>query len=271
MNIAAVICVRDDHQYLEGCLSHLIRNGVSYAIIDNGLSDESLELLARPHIRKNLVAFARLPFTGVSDLERRLEMKEEVIGGLGADWIIHLDADEVMESYREGESLADAIARIDSEGWNVVNFEEYVFLPVDQPYRPGPEPQPLCCYYPFALTGAPRLMRARKKSAALSMLSPPGVSVGAGHLLFGPEVKIAPEWFALRHYIVRDQDHAYAKYTTRTFAPAALAKGWHSNRVGFPAQAFTFPAAGALRRLPHPLSRAFDRSEPKTTHYWQWA
>ena len=37
MDIVAIICVREDQEYLTNCLVHLIKNDVSYAIIDNGM------------------------------------------------------------------------------------------------------------------------------------------------------------------------------------------------------------------------------------------
>jgi hypothetical protein len=271
MDVVAIVCIREDEEYVAGCLSHLIENGVQYAIIDNGLGDASRELLAQARYRKHLVAFAELPFSGAFELDRQIEKKEEVISRLRADWVIHLDADEIMESHVEGESLADAIARIDAQGWTVINFEEYVFLPVDGPYRPGPRlPQPLCSYYYFRPTPGPRLMRARKNSPGLSMTPSSREASAGGHLVFGSEVKLAPESFALRHYIVRDQDHAYRKYVGRQFAAIELERGWHRNRVGHPQAAYAFPDPASLRRLPRAASRAFDRSDPKSTHYWEW-
>jgi hypothetical protein len=269
MDIAAIICVRGDEDYFANCLSHLIQNGVRYAVIDNGLCASSRALLAEARFRKHLVAFAELPFTGAFELDRQLEKKEQVISQLRADWIIHLDADEIMESHTDGETLAEAITRIDAQGWNVINFEEYVFLPVDGPYRPGPAAQPLRFYYYFRPLPGPRLMRARKHNAGLSMTSPDQDHAG-GHLLFGAEAKVAPESFALRHYIVRDQEHAFQKYMGRQFSPIELERGWHRNRVGHPRQAYALPDAGSLRRLEHAGSRAFDRSDPKSTHYWEW-
>ena len=270
MDITAIICIREDDDYVANCLSHLIDNDVHYAIIDNGLSDASRELLATSRFRSRLVDLTELPFTGEFELNRQIETKEEIISRLGADWVIHLDVDEIMESHVDGETLAEAIARVDAQGWTVVNFEEYVFLPVDEPYRPGPDRQPLRCYYYFRPWSGPRLMRARKKDAGLTMVSPAGVPFGAGHALFGGEARVAPESFALRHYIVRNQEHALAKYPGRRFASSELDRGWHHSRVGHPAGAYGLPDARALRQLPHADARTFDRSDPKSTHYWQW-
>jgi len=42
----------------------------------------------------------------------------EIIRKLHTDWVVHLDADEVMHSYRKGETLNEALSRLDAEGWN---------------------------------------------------------------------------------------------------------------------------------------------------------
>ncbi len=270
LQAVAVICVRDDDPYLESCLRHLLAHGVDYAVIDNGMSAESRALLQRAPFRDRLRDVRRLPFTGVFELERQIEAKERVFETIEADWLIHLDVDEAMHAYAEGERLIDSIARIDELGFNVINFDEYVFLPVDQAYQPGACPQPLTAYYLFKPGAKPRLMRARRKSANLSM-APSGLdSTAAGHVVYGEGLRLAPEAFVLRHYIVRSQDHARRKYTERVYAETELRRGWHANRTGRPAEAFEFPPPEALERLPSAASHALDRSHPRRTHYWDW-
>jgi hypothetical protein len=106
-------------------------------------------------------------------------------------------------------------------------------------------------------------MRARRTDITISHVE------GAGHVFSG-DYKLAEETMALRHYVVRDQEHAYQKYTGRKFPADELAIGWHTNRHGQPRQSFTFPPAHALKALSTPDSRDFDRSAPFKTHYWQW-
>ena len=84
------------------------------------------------------------------------------------------------------------------------------------------------------------------------------------------ELQLAAETFVLRHYIFRDQDHARRKYTDRVYAEGEPRRGWHTNRVGRPAAVFDFPPPQPLRRRPSAGSHAFDRSDPKRTHYWDW-
>ncbi len=266
----AVICIHRGGGYVESCLRHLIDNGVDYAVIDNGMDADCRALLERPAYRRSLVDLHTLPFHGVFELERQIEAKERMFEALDADWLIHLDVDETMHAYVEGERLIDSIARIDAAGFNVINFDEYVFLPVDTDYAPGAAPQPLTCYYLFDPGEGPRLMRARRKSAGLSMVPPDQAPAAAGHLVFGSGLALAPESFVLRHYIVRDQAHAGVKYTRRVFSQAELSRGWHGNRAGRPKAAFDFPSAAALKRLSSPDARDFDRSDPKRQHYWDW-
>ncbi len=263
LRAVAAICLRDDDAYLESCLKHLIAHGVDYAILDNGMGPEGLAMLDRPPYREGLCELQSLPFTGAFELERQIEAKQRLFETLDADWLIHLDVDEAMHAYAEGERLIDSLARVDAAGFNVVNFDEYVFLPADRAFEPGAWPQPLTAYYLFDPGGA-RLMRAWRKAAGLGLA--PG---GAGHFLSGGQVRPAPEHFVLRHYMFRDQAHARQKYTRRVFAEAELAQGWHGNRVGYGEPAFDFPPLAALKRLPHPSSRAFDRSDPWRRHYWE--
>ena len=270
LRAGAAICLREDGAYLESCLLHLISNGIDYAILDNGMDAQARALLARAPFKDALLAVEPLPFHGSFELKRQIDAKEALFERLDVDWLIHLDVDEMMHAYAPGERLVESLSRLDAAGFNAVDFDEFVFLPVERDFDPGSAVQPICTYYLFQPTAGPRLMRARKKSAGLTMAPAASGAETNGHRLFGEGLKLAPERFALRHYIVRDQEHARRKYADRVFAEAELAWGWHSNRTGYASEAFTFPQAAALRRLPDPASRAFDLSDPKTVHYWQW-
>jgi glycosyltransferase involved in cell wall biosynthesis len=261
--VTAVLGIRNEEAYLANCLRHLIRNGLRFAIIDNGSTDASAEIYRDREFAANLVAAIELPFGRAFSLAEQLRRKMELIDAIDTDWVIHLDADEVMHSYRPAETLSEAVSRLDAEGWNVVNFDEFVFLPVEHDYMPdAPGHQPMDRYY-FFEPSAPRLMRAWRKASGCSPLE------NAGHTLVGPDLRIAPEHLALRHYIFRNQEHAFAKYISRTFAPDEIARGWHSNRVNQPHASFLFPPPTTLKRLAFPADRHLDRSDPWSRHYWQ--
>jgi hypothetical protein len=261
--VTAILAIRNEEAYLANCLRHLVRNGINFVIIDNGSSDASTEIYRRREFASYLVDVQELPFLGAFYLAEQLRHKMMIVDAINTDWVIHLDADEVMHPYRQGESLNEALCRLDAEGWNVVNFDEFVFLPVEDGYvSEAPEHQPMSLYY-FFQPYVPRLMRAWRKIGGFSMVE------HGGHSLVGADIRLAPEYLALRHYIVRNQVHAFGKYTTRTFASNEIALGWHGNRVAQPAQAFLLPPAALLKRLSKPDHYDLDRSDPWTMHYWR--
>lgn len=263
MKVTAILAIRNEAAYLANCLRHLVRNSIDFVVIDNGSTDDSPEIYRRREFAANLVAVEELSYHGVFSLAEQLRKKLQIAEILDTDWIIHLDADEIMHSYREGESLNAAFCRLDADNWNVVNFDEFVFLPTETDYVADTTAhyQPLHHYYYFS-PQTPRLMRAWRKTGSLSM-----VETG-GHLLIGDGIRLAPEHFALRHYIVRNQEHAFTKYTTRAFAAEELVLGWHHARAQAPANAFVLPPAAVLKRLADAGQRSLDRSEPWTAHYW---
>lgn len=261
MIVMAFLAIRNEELYLLNCLRHLVKNDIYFTIIDNQSCDASSEIYRRREFAGHLAGVGELPYHGAFSLTDQLQRKMTMIREAEADWVIHLDADEIMHSYRSGESLHDAVARVDKDGWNVIDFDEFVFLPIDQCYLPEAlGEQPMRLYY-FHQPFAPRLMRAWRKTSELSLTS-------GGHLLEGRDIRIAPERFALRHYMFRDQQHAFDKYAMRRFAAEDIARGWHVRRIGQPVEAFRFPGAERLRTLSGPEDRNLDRSDPWRAHYW---
>jgi glycosyltransferase involved in cell wall biosynthesis len=265
ISATAVIASRNDGAYLGCCLRNLVENDISFVVIDNDSTDGSSEICRRSEFAGHLVDVVDLEYEGAFSLSRQLEKKMEIVGSIESDWVIHLDVDEVLHPYQDGVSLRQALDRIDAAGWTVVNCDEFVFLPVDQDYVPDlAGPQPLLHYY-FFEPSRPRLMRAWRRTSNLSLLA------SGGHLLAGSDVRLAPETMALRHYIVRNQEHAFRKYANRMFASEDLAMGWHRARMNNRPDAFLFPPAEALKRLEAPDARDLDRSDPWHVHYWMRA
>lgn len=260
--VVAVMAVRNERPYLGNCLDHLIDHGVSYFILDNESDDGGLDLLRQPRYARNLVGLATHPFDGTFDWRGLLSRLDDLVPQLDADWAILTSPDEILHPYTE-ESLTEAITRLDAAGFDVVNFDEFVFLPIDADYVPGRAgPQPLHLYY-FFEPAPRRLMRARRVSLELGWLK------SGGHRLKG-KAKLADETFALRHYIFRSQEHALAKYATRVFRDDELKHGWHGNRYRKPADRFLFPPSAMLERLADPGSRQLSRQRPRRRHYWEW-
>ena len=264
MRITAILAVCNERPYLGNCLSHLIDNGLDYFVIDNGSEDGTRELLQEVPFADRLAGYSYVPYPGFFDWSGLLRAREAAAQTLDSDWIVFVSADEILHSNTGGETLAEAIRRVDALGDQVINFDEFVFLPVDHDYVPDrPEGQPLEFYY-FFQPYRPRLMRARRRELAVSNLG------HGGHLFEGEPFRLHPESFALRHYIFRDQAHARRKYPERVFSADEVSKGWHHNRAAKPAAGFAFPPLEELQRVTPASSRNLRRDAPRPRHYWEW-
>ena len=263
MHVTAILAVRNERPYLGNCLRHLVENGLDFIVIDNGSTDGTRELLRQAPFSQRLVDYRHHPYEGAFDWTGLMRAREAAASDCGADWVLFVSADEIMHSYVPGETLVDGISRLAAAGADVIDFNEFVFLPVDHDYQvDAPGPQPLQCYY-FFEPSRPRLMRARRRSLRVSHVGQ------GGHVLEGAEFRLAEESFALRHYLFRDQAHAVAKYTGRVFRQDELERGWHRNRSGIDAGRFAFPPAESLHRLGSPGDRDLRRDQPRRIHYWE--
>lgn len=259
---AAVLCVHDEAPHLRRCLGDFVNQGIDVAVIDHGSTDGSGAIL-REFVGRGLVRLASLPWEGVYDQSAQLAAKAEMIAGLEHDWVIHADADEWMHTRKSGESLLQGIARLASGGFNVINFDEFVFLP-DPAGGEAPDLKHDSLHYYFFEPRPLRLMRAWRRDAGFDNIA------SGGHVLSGEGLRVAPESFVLRHYMVRSQAHAVEKYANRTFATGDLERGWHHNRVGLDAARLRLPGREALRQLARWDDAALDRGDPRTLHYWDW-
>ena len=234
------------------------------AILDNESSDASFELYAALR-NKPVIRVHSIPYRGSVCLTERLEAKRDLCAELDHDWVIHHDADEILEHCKPGRTLRDAVEEADAAGHNVLNFDEFVFVPeLGSDYSDGTYYSRLLRYY-FFEPGKCRLNRAWKRTAQVSNLS------SGGHCMQGSDLSISPVNHILRHYIVLSQRHALEKYLHIKFDPAGLAKGWHGNRLNFTESKLRLPEHSEwLFRLPQYDSKEFCRDRPCAKHFWQW-
>ena len=168
-------------------------------------------------------------------------------------------------SPNEGETLASALFRVEAEGFNCVNFSEFVFVPRPSEDFVGTDYRRRMLTYYFFEPARPRLMRAWKRG-----VEGENISTG-GHWVVGKDVRIYPVDFILRHYICLSLEDACAKYLTRRYADKEVNDmGWHGNRLNLNRDRLLMKEAEGLRRLSAWDSRAFDRSAPMKKHYWEW-
>jgi glycosyltransferase involved in cell wall biosynthesis len=261
MKIVATICVRNELAYLREVIPYLKNEKIDVILIDNESTDDTLDVVSGGEFT-NIQHVEIVPFDGRFNLSAQLNAKATAIENVDADWIIHQDADEILQSPTEWGGLRRHIELADSQGFNVLNFNEIVLLPanpkVDDFIRNNSnyyffEPKPL------------RLMRAWKKAAKLVN------SRSGGHVLDG-DVAIYPEPMLLKHFIVRSQQHAFEKYLGRIFSSNDLEKGWHGNRLNFNENNLIIPTCGPdLHSLDDPKQTPAKLPRSTKAHFWEWS
>ena len=263
LGIVAILCVRNESLHIGPAIEGFVSQSIDVVLIDHDSTDDTLQR-AEAFRGRGLIGIERLEWTGSFSLSEQLRAKQRVIGSLETDWLIHADADEWLQAPARFEDLRHGIETADGEGFNCINFDEFVFLPLagesfeERNYR-----SQMQRYYFFA-PKPQRRMRAWRKDAEMRNLE------SAGDTLQGAEIRVFPENFVLRHYIVLSAAHAAGKYLNRPFSNEDLERGWHRSRRQISPESLSLPGAQDLLRLDTVESRMFDRSQPQRHHFWDW-
>jgi glycosyltransferase involved in cell wall biosynthesis len=264
VSICAVIAVRNEAHYLRILLPLLSSQGIDVVIIDNDSTDDSQDVFA-DHSQNSIIAIERLPYPGYFSLVEQLEAKKQVYAKLKHDWVIHLDADEILEHHSPGFSLRNAIQEAHDEGYNALNFDEFVFLPEPElDYSAKNFYQEILRYYYFRSNANQRNIVWRREMPFDTM-------TGAGHRLYGDGLSVYPVNHIMRHYIALSSQHAKLKYLNRVFDPREVKRGWHRNRLHVTEDDLAIPHNSQfLFRLSTFDSKEFRKDLPASRHYWEW-
>ncbi len=260
MRVVAVLATYNEELFIAGCLEHLFGQGVEVYLIDNCSTDTTLAIAER-YRGRGLIDIETFPREGVYSWRRILERKEQIAGTLDADWLMHVDADEIHLAPPTARTLAEAFAEADRQGYNAVKFQEFTFIPT----RESPDhehthfQQTMRFYYPFA-PPFPHLRRAWKKQTA-----PVDLATSGGHEIRFPGLRSCPNLFRMRHYLFLSVSHAERKYVMKHYDAAEVESGWHTWRVQIQAAQIALPPGVELR--PYRGDDLLDASDPRHRHY----
>lgn len=257
--VVAMIATYNEERFIAGCLEHLFNQGVEVYLIDNCSTDRTTEIAER-YRESGLLGMETLPRAEKFDLSEQLRRKEELAATFEADWIMHVDADEVHLPPRSDQTLAQAFAEVEAAGYNAVDFQEFTFLPTEEsPDHDHSEYQStMRWYYPFT-PFSPRLMRAWRQQSV-----PVSLSRYGGHKIDFPGMKLWPEKFPMKHYLFLSAPHILNKYAERNFDRAEVRRGWHGWRARLEAQGIRLPSQAELR-FQEPEGE-LDASNPREHH-----
>jgi glycosyltransferase involved in cell wall biosynthesis len=258
LRVVALLAVYNEQRFIGHCLEHLRVHGVDAYLIDNDSTDKTVEIAER-YRGRGLIGIESFPREGTYEWGALLRRKEELAGEIDADWLIHLDADEIRLPPSRGELLSDALARVDREGYNAVNFMEFTFVPTrEDPDHDHPRfEQTLRTYYPFLPIPVHRLTAWKAGPVELAW--------SGGHRARFPNLRMWPQPFPMKHYLFLSVAHAEEKYANRSYAQHEVDGGWHGWRARVTAaQVARLPSRSELR-----VSRDdddLDASQPRERH-----
>ncbi len=259
MRLTAIIAARNEALYINRCCQHLAAQGIEFAVIDNGSTDDT-RAIVESFKGRGLRCVVDHPYPDFYDWTGLLERKEQLARELDSDWFMHLDADEIPEPPQRNQSLISGLTAADSEGYTAVNFDEFVFIPAtaDERHEGGDYVQSMCRYF-FFEPCKNRLIRAWRSAPDIELSS------SGGHAATFSNRRIYPQNFVLRHYITLSMDHLLRKYLgERTYAAAEVAKGWHSWRPRLADELVRVPPDEELYDIR--TDQGWNRSRPCAKH-----
>lgn len=260
MRIIAILAAYNEERFIKTCLENLFRQGVEVYLCDNESTDQTVPI-AESYRHDGLIGFETIPQGKVYRWKAILERKEQLAATLDADWFMHADPDEMRLPPRSDITLAKAFAGADAQGYNAVNFMEFTFTPTrESPDHDHPEFQKtMRWYYPF-LPSFPHRLNAWKKQPV-----PVELAWAGGHRVRFPGLRMYPESFRMRHYLLLSKAHAIRKYVQRHYDPVLVAQGWDGWRASLKPEMIKFPPQRELRT--YLSDDQLDASDPRTTHY----
>jgi len=260
MKVLAILAAYNEERFLAGLIEHLRAHGVGVHLIDNGSTDATGRI-ARGYLGNGVVAIEDFPRDGSYRWDSILARKAALASSADADWVMHVDADEIHLPPSGRGTLAEAFQRAEDEGYNAVNFQEFTFLPTaEEPDHDHPRfRETMRRYYPFC-PFSPHLVRAWKRQP-----EPVSLAESGGHQVSFPEQRIYPERFPMLHYLLLGARHLTEKYAERRYDPSEVARGWHGWRARVRPGLLRLPPDSELR--PFTSVEELDASSPRLRHY----
>ena len=265
MRLVALIASYNERRFIGPCLEHLHEQGIESYLIDDGSTDETVEI-AEGFLDRGLIGIERLAREGFYDWRALLRRKEELAAEFAAegeaDWLLHLDPDEMRLPPPGAATLAEALTAVDRAGCNAVNFLECTFVPSrEEPDHDHADFQrTLRTYYAFC-PSFPHQLKAWKTADAPR----PNLVAKGGHLVAFRGLRMYPESFPMKHYLFLSVPHAVEKYVERRYSPAEVERGWHGWRATLRAEDIQLPSRSELR-VAEP-GEELDMSRPRQRHF----
>lgn len=219
----------------EDCIAEVVRNfinqGIRVHVIDNWSTDSTWDILSAASKDSTLLNLERYPSEPDNqyDWHGILQRKEQIAAAqpIGT-WILHTDADEIRVSPWPQVRLIDAIAAVDSMGYNAIDYTVLDFrFTNNDPVNQTRSLEDRLCLFEFGRRGGHFSQIKTWKNMGYSV----NISESGGHTAEFQERKVYPWKFILKHYPLRGIFHArdkVFKHRKPRFESEQSTRGWHS-------------------------------------------
>jgi SAM-dependent methyltransferase len=226
--VAAIIHSYNEADILPEVVQHLIEQGIEVHCFDNWSTDGSWEIIQEMMIKGEVNHCERFPIEPCENYEwhEQLSKTSEYAMTLDADWIMHYDADEIRVSPWQGVTLCDAIAYVDSLGYNAIDFTVLDFRFIETGLNTTTPYQQNLSHFEFGRRPGHFMQIKCWKNIQKVDLADTG-----GHSASFDNRKVYPIKFLLKHYPLRNKTQAVSKifnYRLPRFTKEKLKYGWHS-------------------------------------------
>jgi len=201
-----MLAVFNNEDFIEEVIEHCLSQGLELVILDDGSTDGTYEICKKYSNRNDVellqVKHDEWEHTTIFKILYDMALLKS------PDWVIRPDSDEILESGMNGMPLKDAIIKIDSEGYNIIQFDWFEFFITDNDDGSKPKVKDRMKYYSWQLDF---LYRAWKVIPGIN------AELGWGHIPLFPKhqkYKLYPRKFVARHYRFRNIEQANQKITT---------------------------------------------------------
>jgi len=122
MKILGMIPVYNDEDIIEELIEYYIDQGLELVILDNGSTDNTFEICQK-YVGKGVLQIHQYKTeTYVYEWENILRILYDMALFHSPDWVIRSDSDEFLESGTSNLTLKEAIEKLDSEEFNLIQF-----------------------------------------------------------------------------------------------------------------------------------------------------
>lgn len=234
--IVALISSFNEEDVIAQVIGDLIDNGCEVYLLDNHSTDNTVEV-ASQWLGRGLLQIESFPSDAGAAVASQpdkqylwreiLLRKTRLAQELGADWIIHADADELRESPWPALNLREAFGVVDALGYNAVNFKLFNFRPVDDSFVAGDDLRARFPYFePGEWVNALQIKAWKHTGDELDLAS------SGGHNVAFANRNVFPIPFLLRHYPIRNSEHGRRKVLKERlprYTKQERAAGWHNH------------------------------------------